>query len=69
MRPMSSLDTLDLVPGDSLGPFQLGKSLYEILSILRSGLSAVPAVEVSWAHGVKTASCFLVLCSYLMPLR
>lgn len=46
---VTTLQNLELVPGESLGPFHLGRTLFETLPLLRS--SQTP-VKVSWAQGV-----------------
>lgn len=44
------VESLELVPGQCLGPFQLGRSLYQTLPQLRNN-QYTPA-EVSWAQAV-----------------
>ncbi|GAA5934325.1 uncharacterized protein JCM15063_004540 [Sporobolomyces koalae] len=39
---------LELVPGDALGPFQLGSLLFNVLNHLRSHREEYPSVQVAW---------------------
>ncbi|OCF40325.1 hypothetical protein I317_05892 [Kwoniella heveanensis CBS 569] len=40
--------TYEVVPGDRVGPFQLGDNLWHILEIIRTHKTEYPKVEVSW---------------------
>ncbi|GFZ43882.1 hypothetical protein JCM24511_01602 [Saitozyma sp. JCM 24511] len=40
--------TFELCPGKSVGPFQLGETLWAIVDVLRSSKTAYPKFELSW---------------------
>ncbi|WVF71511.1 hypothetical protein IAT40_006317 [Kwoniella sp. CBS 6097] len=40
--------TYEVVPGDRVGPFQLGDNLWHVLEIIRTHKTEYPKVEVSW---------------------
>nr|CRX79075.1 hypothetical protein ls5930a1_00122 [Leucosporidium scottii] len=39
---------LDLLPGESLGPFALGSTLFSVLNLLRSQRTAYPSAKLVW---------------------
>ncbi|BGP33874.1 hypothetical protein JCM10296v2_005680 [Rhodotorula toruloides] len=49
-------ETLSLTPGDSLGPFQLGGLLFNVLNHVRSCRSSYPSAKLAWDDENPSAS-------------
>ncbi|GAA5906625.1 uncharacterized protein JCM6883_004536 [Sporobolomyces salmoneus] len=57
-----SIAPLDLIPGDSLGPFQLGSLLFNVLNHIRSYRQAYPSAKLLWDdENPSTAPIHLIL--------
>ncbi|GAA5984508.1 hypothetical protein JCM5350_004741 [Sporobolomyces pararoseus] len=57
-----SISPLELVPGESLGPFQLGSLLFNVLNHLRSYRQSYPSVKLLWDDSnPATSPIYLIL--------